>query len=353
MGETLEVGFVGLANRYTQLAGYVEESGHDIVACADVRTNLGQKFAERHGAALVEDHHAVIDADPDAIIVGAPNRFKEKIAIDALAADVDVLVDKPLSSSLAGAKRMMEAERSSNAFGMAGFPSRFREEVQTILQRIKRNELGDVYHVDATYVRRRGIPGIGSWYTNERLSGGGVLMDIGSIIVYNALAMLEFPEIREVTGVTSTQFGNKSDYVDPNRRSEPFSALSEIFTVEDFASGYIKTDGATITLEVAWAANRPVASHLVVWGTERGARVPIEGPDRTTKMYGAGSPGTDHFIDSEVVIPPRSDRPWEWTALEVFFDHVGGGAAPDGCSFEEGVIVQRVIQSIYDSATTD
>ena len=41
---------------------------------------------------------------------------------------------------------------------------------------IDEGHLGRIYHAKASWVRRRGIPGIGSWFASKELAGGGPLI---------------------------------------------------------------------------------------------------------------------------------------------------------------------------------
>jgi len=64
------------------------------------------------------------------------------------------------------------AERS--ALCTVGFNERYSNGVNVIMSHQSDGFFGDIYHVDAHYIRRRGIP-IGSWFTESDIAGGGAL----------------------------------------------------------------------------------------------------------------------------------------------------------------------------------
>ena len=65
-------------------------------------TEGGQAFAATVGAPFFADRHALIaKANPDAVIVATPNDPHLPIALDAIAAAVPVLVEKPIAGTVA------------------------------------------------------------------------------------------------------------------------------------------------------------------------------------------------------------------------------------------------------------
>ena len=53
---------------------------------------------------------------------------------------------------------------------------------------IDTGSLGDIYYAQALLFLRRGVPGLGRWFTNSKLSGGGCLIDVGVAVGVSLLA---------------------------------------------------------------------------------------------------------------------------------------------------------------------
>ena len=73
------------------------------------------------------------------------------------------------------------------------FNHRRRGDVKALKKIIDAGVLGDIYYAKAGWLRREGIPGLGSWFTRRATSGGGPLMDIGVHMLDMALHVLGEP----------------------------------------------------------------------------------------------------------------------------------------------------------------
>jgi predicted dehydrogenase len=322
------------------------EAGAELVAAADVAPAAREQFAETFDVATFEDYGEMYDSvGPDGVSVTTPNAFHAPASIAAFERDIDVLVEKPPADTLEAAERMLEAEREADAFGMVGFQSRFTPAGSVFKAHRDRGRFGEITHVEARKIRRRGIPGIGSWFTSRELAGGGAVVDIGVHEIDFVLDLLGFPEIEEVTARTRSNFGTRDDYADPDGWGEGRTDPESAFDVEDSASAFVRTaGGTTISLEVAWAANRPSSGETIVRGTEAGAE--IDGS--TLTIYETGTAGTDHYSDVEIDAADAHDT--QQRKVETFVDGVASGTSPGVSTLEEGLRTQRLIDAIYRSS---
>jgi len=114
IGDGIGVGIVGLGGMGNLHARSVRELGADVVAGADLVPEQRDRFAQEFGAQTYETHdELVVDDAVDAVIVTTPNRFHEPIAVAALEAGLDILVEKPLAHTLESAERIAEAAAKS------------------------------------------------------------------------------------------------------------------------------------------------------------------------------------------------------------------------------------------------
>jgi len=229
---------------------------------------------------------------------------------------------------------------------MVGFHNRFRNPVEVIKGYQEEGRFGDTRHVEANFIRRRGIPGRGSWFTNRDIAGGGALIDIGVHAIDLALHLLDFPEIVEVSGETRSAFGGREDYTYLQMWGD--DAGPEDFDVEDSATAFVRlAGGKTVSLDVAWAVNRPGNDEFVVTGTEAGATF-----DRGTgelTIYETARAGADQFADATVETRPTDTHEAEERR---FFEAVRSGDPPRRNTPEQALQVQRVIDAIYRSEAT-
>ncbi len=338
------VGIVGLGGIGHHHASRLVERGAELVGGMDIDADARRRFHEEFGVHAYEDETDLYD-DCDAVLITTPNRFHEEYAISALEAGLDVLLEKPLAHSLESAERIAAAAAEADGFCMVGFNNRFANPVQVIKHYQDGGRFGKTTHVEANYVRRRGIPGRGSWFTSDHVAGGGALIDIGVHAIDLALYFLDHPEIVEVSGETRSEFGGRDDYAFVHMWGNDDNG-PEGFDVDDSASAFIRgADGRTVSLEVAWATNRPTNDEFIVRGTDAGATFD-RGNDELT-IHEADRGGDHHLADTTVETRESDSHAAE---QEVFLDAVAAGEAPTINTIDEALSVQRVIDAIYRSS---
>jgi predicted dehydrogenase len=127
--DRVRLGYVGcgaLAQR-VHLPNFASLPDCDLVALAEVRTDLGRRVQRRYGIPkLVRDHRALA-ADPeiDAVAISAPFALQGEIARECLAAGKHVFVEKPLAISIAQAEAIVAAGRASGARLMVAYMKRY------------------------------------------------------------------------------------------------------------------------------------------------------------------------------------------------------------------------------------
>ncbi len=338
---TVRTGIVGLGNIGHHHAERLVDLGVPLVGGMDVSAEARERFATRYDVDVYEDHEDLFDA-VDAVVVTTPNKFHEEYAVDALERGLHVLLEKPLAHNVESAERIAKAAADSDAQCMVGFNNRFSNAVQIVKDRIESGELGQVTHLEANYVRRRGVPGRGSWFTRRDVSGGGALIDLGVHALDLALYLLGYPDVEEVSGVTRSEFGPRDDYAYLEMWGEDTGP--EGFDVDDSASAFVRCTGnRTISLETAWATNRPANHEFVVRGTDAAARFDLLEGDLT--IYSASSTGPNHLEDTSVETRGNDSHADEQAT---FFDAIANDR-PIG-NVEHALTVQRVIDAIYRSS---
>ncbi|NUB92128.1 Gfo/Idh/MocA family oxidoreductase [Haloterrigena sp. SYSU A558-1] len=338
----IRTGIVGLGNIGQYHAERLIELGVPLVGGMDVAAEARSRFARRYDVDVYEDHHELYDT-VDAVVITTPNKYHEEYAVDAFERDLHVLLEKPLAHSLESAQRIADAAADSDGHAMVGFNNRFSNTVQIVRNRIERGDLGEVTHVEANYVRRRGIPGRGSWFTRRQIAGGGSLIDLGVHAIDLALYLLDYPPVSEVSGVARGEFGADEEYAYLDMWGEDAGPAG--FDVDDSASAFIRCGGdRTISLEVAWATNRPANHEFVVRGTEAAARFDLLEGDLT--IHSASTAGPDHLENTSVETRQNDTHSAE---QEEFYDRILRDD-PDDRSVEHGLSVQRIIDAIYRSS---
>ncbi|UIO98651.1 Gfo/Idh/MocA family oxidoreductase [Halobaculum sp. CBA1158] len=338
----IRVGIVGLGGIGRHHATRLESLGADLVGGVDVDADARERFVREFDAEALEDAGELYDL-VDAVFVTTPNRFHEEYAVSALERGLHVLLEKPLAHRLESAERIAAAAREAEGICMVGFNNRFAAPVEVLKHYQRAGRFGDIRHVEANYVRRRGVPGRGSWFTSRAVSGGGSLIDIGVHAIDLALHVLDFPEVVEVSGVARSEFGGRDDYAYIDMWGN--DSGPEDFDVDDSVSAFVRTaDDTTVSLEAAWATNRPENDDFFVRGTEAGARFDRASGDLT--LFESGVGGDNHLTDTSVDTRDVDTHSAEQAA---FLEAVATDEDLTRNTVGQAMTVQRVIDAIYRS----
>ncbi|MCT9097971.1 Gfo/Idh/MocA family protein [Haloarchaeobius sp. HME9146] len=346
--DTIRIGIVGLGGIARHHADHLEaltnddDIAADLAGGMDIVADARDAFEADYGVPTYEDAAELYET-VDAVIVTTPNRFHEEYVTSALEAGLDVLVEKPLAHSVESAERIAAVARDADSFCMVGFHNRFAPTVEVLKEQQDQGRFGDVYHVEANYIRRRGVPGRGSWFTDSSVAGGGSLIDIGAHAIDLAMHMLDFPEVVEVSGETRSIFGGREDYTYLHMWGKDGDGD---FDVDDSAQALVRfANGQTLALETSWATNRPPTQTYVMQGTEAGATV--DRADETLTIHEVEDIGGPHFSDTEIT---TREEPAHRKEQRAFVEAVAAGEAPERNTVEQALTVQRIMGAIYESS---
>jgi UDP-N-acetylglucosamine 3-dehydrogenase len=152
------VGIIGVGAIGTSghLVGY-QSAGANVVAVADVAEGRAAKVAEREGiAASYTDYRDMLaNEDLDVVSVCTPNALHAPMTIDALRAGAHVLCEKPMALTLAEATEMVATAEAAGKGLSIAHTLRHRPENERIKAMAAAGDLGDIYHVKVSYLRRR------------------------------------------------------------------------------------------------------------------------------------------------------------------------------------------------------
>ena len=337
------IGFVGGGNIARTHAEALDPLDVELIAVADPDDDARDWFEFEHDVSTYADHKVMLTNESlDAVLVGVPNDSHADCAIDILDGGIDVLIEKPLAHTLSDARRIADAAERSDATAMVGFTMVFKPTVQSTHERIVDGEFGQLYDIDLRYVRRRGIPQLGSWFTNHERSGGGALIDCGVHLLAVAFHALGWPDVDDVSASTRAEFGTKDEYTYLDMwGGDPLPNAT--FTVEDAARALIHTnDGTSIHLDCAWASNRETETWMQLLGDRQGVTLDVHGEDAT--IYGDER---GELTDTDLHTPETDVFRAQW---EYFLEVLAEERVHEINTIEHGLTIQRLIDAIYRDA---
>jgi predicted dehydrogenase len=130
----------------------------ELVGIADCNLDATRNIARKYNLPAFADHASLFDArKPAAVVIAAPTHAHFEIAMDALARGINVLVEKPIASTLAQAEAMIARAQQMKVCLSVGHIERFNPAVIELKRRIDRGELGKVFMLHAR--RQSPFPG--------------------------------------------------------------------------------------------------------------------------------------------------------------------------------------------------
>ncbi len=346
--ERLRVGIIGCGAGIFHLEGYSEDPRAEIVALAGLDTDRCRKLAAQFNVPSIYGHYQDLLArdDIEAVSLAVPNNLHLPMALAAFEAGKHVLVEKPIARTAAEGEEMVAAAKKAGKLLGVAFNRRARHDVQLVHQAVKNGEFGRIYYAKAFWMRRSGIPGMGTWFTKKEGAGGGPLIDLGVHVLDMALYMMGNPGVVAVSAATYAELGPQGKGA---WRGARFHVdVNQPYEVEDLATALIRLEGgATLQLETSWAAYTSAGDDFGVslFGNSGGAEIFAKdyALTDTLRVFGefAGIPA-----DSS----PRLQKISGHTEIiKAFVTSILTGA-PFSPSGEEGVERARLIDAIYRSA---
>ncbi|MDD5262775.1 MAG: Gfo/Idh/MocA family oxidoreductase [Methylacidiphilales bacterium] len=339
-------GFIGAGQIAYYAADAVKNHPHArLVAVQDLNEPRRKALREKHAvdADYATAEELLADKSVDAVYIATPNKFHAPLAIQALEADKHVILEKPFAMNITEAEKAVAAAKTAGRILNIGMNQRFPADSQKIKHLVETGALGEIYHAKAYWLRRSGIPKLGTWFGNKGLAGGGSLYDIGVHMLDLCLYTIGNFEPVSVVGATYTKFGNRGLGEGGWGISDRSDAA---FDVDDFASAFIRfSNGATVTLDTSWACHQANGNrdNVEIFGTEAGATL------RPARLFRAGTtaPATYEILD-EINVPlkmPHQER------FHNFINHLRGEEAL--CvTTEQALVVQKILDGIAESSRT-
>ncbi len=258
--DKIKVAIIGCGNIATSAHLPAYQAASDLCEVkyfVDLIPERAEKLRDVYGSgtALTDYHDILNDPEITCVSVCTPNGAHAPISIDFLHAGKHVLCEKPAAMNAQLAAQMQKAADESGRILNIGVCNRFNTAVEKIEELIRAGELGNVYHIYCSFRAHRSIPGLGGAFTTKELSGGGALIDWGVHFLDLIFYCVGQPEIKTVSAAAYSVLGKEMEgYVYENMWAGP-PKYDGTYDVDDMVTGFIRTNGPTISVNGAWAQN--------------------------------------------------------------------------------------------------
>ncbi|TWT93419.1 putative oxidoreductase YcjS [Botrimarina colliarenosi] len=347
----MRLGILGAGAIGAKHAAAAVSVGVDVGRVVDRDADRAAALAGDYDAASGSDAKSLWDdSSLDAIVIGVPNCFHRPMALEAMRAGKDVLLEKPMALTAPECDELIAAAEETGRVLQIGYTHRFTAVGSGAKGVVDAGELGAVYHAKAHLYLRRGVPGLGGWFTTKAMSGGGALIDLGVHLLDLGLHLLGQPTAVAVSGKAYAKFGvTMQEYLYELMWAGPPN-YDGVCDVDDYATALVTFDsGATLDLQVAWACNLPVGtvpdSMVALLGDRGGLSFELFGDHLLLRSQIAG-----RNADSKLTLPAVDQMSLQ---MADFAEAVASRTPGVGATPVEGRKVQAIVDAIYKSDKTN
>lgn len=297
-------------------------------------------FVER----ITADYKEVLaDQEVEAVWVLTPNYAHYTITMDALKAGKHVMCEKPITVNYELSEKMAEEAEKQNRILNIGVCNRYHKSVETLKEWNEAGKFGKIYHVYCSFRSCRSIPGLGGAFTTKAQSGGGVLIDWGIHFLDLILYVLGGAKLKTVTCDAYNEMAKdmkEYNYTGFGMWAEDTADIEHgTNDVDDYISGYIRTDKASIDFNGAWAQNiKKDEMFIDFMGDKGGARL----------TYG----GLFEFFDGKTLqtTTPQYDIPNMYLCEDKAFIESVQSGVKDKNNITEILESMKLLDALYKSS---
>lgn len=244
------LGFIGMVH----LKNCLKLKSVNVVAVADSSKNSLRHAKEMGVKNLFTDYNELLkQSNIDAVLICLPTHLHATCAIKAAEEGKHIFLEKPLARNPHEGKEIISAAEKHGVKLMVGYSLRFSSDFQDLKKKMESGVLGDIQIAHAVnigagpflYRAELATPKpVPEWWFKKELSGGGVLMDLGSHMIN--LTRWYFGEIKSIKAYLGHRFN---------------------FDFEDYATCIANFEsGVTATIDVGWFSQE-TAIGLELFGT--------------------------------------------------------------------------------------
>jgi len=344
--DKIKVGIIGLgAIGDVHADAYRAAAGAEIAAVCDISdarlAEIGEKYKIKQ---RFNDYRDLLKTDVEAVSVCVGNKLHREVALAALKAGKHILLEKPMAMNAAEAAQIVAAGKKTKKIIQIGMVRRQAQQAKIVADYVRKGLFGEIYHLRAVLIRRRGIPGLGGWFTTKAASGGGPLIDLGVHWFDVSMYISGLWKPTSVSAMNYAKFGkDMRNYRYVSMWAGP-PKYDGVCDVEDYSAGLVRFGKkASMVFEIAWAANTEDAAFIEILGDQGGARL-FDGKPLTIF--------TEHNGQIANISPLNNDSVNMFHSQAKVFIKACRGECPPAATAEEGLTVMKLIDAVYASSAS-
>lgn len=218
------------------------------------------------GVSCFSNYKQLLEEPLDILFISLPNYMAAEVTVAALEKGLHVFCEKPPGRDVNDVNMVIEAEKSHPGLVLKyGFNHRYHNSVREALKIIKSGELGDIINIRGVYGKSKITPFSGTWRSERKYAGGGILLDQGIHMV--DLIRLFCGDFEEVKSFVSNSYW-KHD-VEDNTFAIMRDEKGRIAMLHSSATQWSHKFSLDITLSEGYLELQGILSGTKSYGEER------------------------------------------------------------------------------------
>jgi len=175
MKSELRYGVIGVGSMGREHISNIKVmGGATVTAISDPHSaSIAAALEMAPGAKAFSDHGDLLDSGLiDAVIIATPNDTHATVLKDALATNLAVFVEKPLATTIADLKSILDWEAKRSAMTWMGLEYRFMPPVTEAIARAKEGDAGKIHQISIREHREPFYPKVDNWNRFTERTGG-------------------------------------------------------------------------------------------------------------------------------------------------------------------------------------
>lgn len=147
----LNAAVIGVGNMGRHHArNYHEIPSTNLVAIADTDPEIGTEIANKYQTRYYQDYREMLAKEKlDMLTIAVPTKLHKKVALDAVSRKINIIIEKPIASSVAEAKEIVHKAKQKGIKFTVGHIERFNPAVIKLKELIDSGKLGEIVSITA------------------------------------------------------------------------------------------------------------------------------------------------------------------------------------------------------------
>jgi len=205
----IKVGIIGMGKMGLLHSAILNSLNHSkVVAFVDSEKIVINLLRDLSNTSVYDNYEEMITNEKiDVAYITTPVRSHVPIATICAQNNIHFFAEKPLGRNSDECRMLCDIVNQNKVSSMVGYYLRYAETFSKVKQLLEQNALGEIKEVKSSVFQSQLLSKSSGWRFNKKISGGGVLIDLGSHLI--DLLIWYFGKIKNVQGKIESNYNQE------------------------------------------------------------------------------------------------------------------------------------------------